>query len=73
MEIKEQMKRWRLILGEESQNQFDGMEGGGKAQLSKEQWLMDQALAAIYNKNSSGSSWRFRRKWPASLFNQAAV
>ena len=55
MEIKEQMKRWRLILGEESQNQFDGMEGGGKAQLSKEQWLMDQALAAIYNKNSSGS------------------
>ena len=27
MEIREQMKRWRLILGEESQEQFDTMEG----------------------------------------------
>lgn len=55
MEIREQMKRWRLILGEESQEQFDTMDGADNAQLSQEQWLMDQALAAIYNKNSAGS------------------
>ena len=54
MEIREQMKRWRLILGEESQEQFDTMEGAEGAQLSEEQWLMDQALAAIYNKSSAG-------------------
>ncbi len=54
MEIKEQMKRWRLILGEESQGQFDSMTGGSDASLSEEQWLMDQALAAIYNNSSAG-------------------
>ncbi len=54
MEIKEQMKRWRLILGEESQAQFDSMGGAGEMQLSQEQWQMDQALAAIYNKDFAG-------------------
>ena len=44
MEIKEQMKRWRLILGEESQVKFEEMDGSGEAALSEEQWLMDQAL-----------------------------
>ncbi len=59
MEIKEQMKRWRLILGEESQDQFDTMDGAGGAQLSQEQWLMDQALAAIYNKSTAGGFGSF--------------
>lgn len=59
MEIREQMKRWRLILGEESQGQFDTMDGAGGAQLSQEQWLMDQALAAIYNKSTAGGFGSF--------------
>ena len=59
MEIREQMKRWRLILGEESQEQFDTMEGAEGAQLSEEQWLMDQALAAIYNKSPAGGFGSF--------------
>jgi len=41
----EKIARWRLILGSESQDAFDGM---GGAPLSQEQYLMDQALAAIY-------------------------
>ncbi len=41
----EQIARWRLILGSESQDAFDTM---GGAPLSQEQYLMDQALAAIY-------------------------
>ena len=54
METIERMKRWRLILGEESESRFQSMEGGGGAALSPEQWQMDQALAAIYNQNSAG-------------------
>lgn len=42
---KEQLARWRLILGEESQKDFSAM---GMPQLSAEQMLMDHALAAIY-------------------------
>lgn len=56
MEIKEQIRRWRLILGEESEGQFGRMNGSdGGSGLSEEQWLMDQALAAIYNKTSDSS------------------
>lgn len=46
MEINEQIRRWRLILGRESEERFSGM---ADAFLSPEQDLMDQALAAIYN------------------------
>ncbi|MCI9078855.1 MAG: VWA domain-containing protein, partial [Lachnospiraceae bacterium] len=46
MEINEQIRRWRLILGQESQERFSGM---ADAALSPEQDLMDHALAAIYN------------------------
>ncbi len=42
---KEQMSRWRLILGNETQENFDQM---GMTTLSKEQLLMDSALAEIY-------------------------
>lgn len=48
MEINEQIRRWRLILGRESEERFSGM---ADAALSPEQDLMDQALAAIYNYN----------------------
>lgn len=45
MEQNQQIARWRLILGAESQAALDGMGGCG---LSAEQMLMDSALAAIY-------------------------
>lgn len=56
METAEQIKRWRLILGAESENRFSQMTkaGAGSLGLSKEELLMDQALAAIYNKDSAG-------------------
>ena len=51
MEAKEQLTRWRLILGQESEKRLSGMGGGG---LSQEQDLMDQALASIYNRTELG-------------------
>lgn len=57
MENLERMKRWRLILGQESNERFSGMSGGGFA-LSQEQALMDQALASIYNSTESGGFGR---------------
>ena len=50
----EQMARWRLILGNETEKDFSDM---GMNQLSQEQLLMDNALAAIYGNdaNSFGS------------------
>lgn len=44
--------RWRLILGQESQDQFEEM--GQSVMLSSDQDLMDRALAAIYNRTESG-------------------
>lgn len=51
MDEKKHIQRWRLILGSESQERFEQMGGGG---LSQEQDLMDQALAAIYNRRENG-------------------
>ena len=48
---KEKITRWRLILGQESQNRFQSM--GGEP-LNEQQDLMDQALAAIYNGTEYG-------------------
>lgn len=45
MTQQEQIARWRLILGSESQHTFEGMSG---CAMTEEQYLMDQALAAIY-------------------------
>ena len=45
MTDQERIARWRLILGSESQSTFDRL---GGAALSEEQFLMDQALSAIY-------------------------
>ena len=53
MELETRMKRWRLILGEESSPQFGKM---GGVELTDEQLLMDQALASIYNQTDSGDS-----------------
>lgn len=51
MNQEEHIQRWRLILGQESRERFEKM---GNAELSPEQDLMDQALAAIYNNTESG-------------------
>lgn len=45
MSQTEQLSRWRLILGAETENSFAGMGAGG---LSQEELLMDSALGAIY-------------------------
>ncbi len=53
-QAKERVRRWRLILGQESQERFQTMNGVGDMVLSQEQFLMDQALAAIYNRSGAG-------------------
>ena len=51
MDEREHMKRWRLILGSESQSRFETMGGG---ELSRECDLIDQALETIYNDRETG-------------------
>lgn len=51
MDTRERIKRWRLILGEESEKRLLNMTPDGLG-LSGEQQLMDQALAAIYHGGS---------------------
>lgn len=48
---EKQLKRWRLILGQESAERFSGM---GNVSLDGQMDLMDQALAAIYNRTENG-------------------
>lgn len=61
----EQIARWRLILGSESKESFEQMGGGA---LSEEQFLMDNALAAIYGSSSESfsASGRGAGKGPSS-------
>jgi hypothetical protein len=47
----EQLTRWRLVLGKDSQQSFEQM-GPGGCSLSAEQLEMDEALAAIYDETS---------------------
>ncbi len=51
MDDKTRIQRWRLILGQESQQRFQGY---GGAPLTGNLDLMDQALASIYNKRENG-------------------
>lgn len=51
MDDKTHISRWRLILGQESESRFGQM--GGEP-LIGELDLMDQALAAIYNRTEAG-------------------
>ena len=53
-ELARRVKRWRLVLGAESESRFGEMRGGEGISLDKEQLLMDQALAAIYDNSSEG-------------------
>ncbi len=54
METKDTLKRWRLILGSDSQKMMDSM--GGTAAMSPDELLMDSALSQIYGNDSGGSS-----------------
>lgn len=54
MEKLEQLKRWRLILGSESQNKINSMNTG--ITLNEEELLMDNALSQIYGGNQSESN-----------------
>ena len=51
---KQQLKRWRLILGESAENKINSM--GGGSPLSAEELLMDSALAQIYGESGSGNN-----------------
>lgn len=51
MEHTQELQRWRLILGQDSDSRFSNM---NMPALSEEQMLMDSALAAIYNPSGSG-------------------
>ncbi len=51
MDDQTRIRRWRLILGSDSRQRFSDMGGG---ELTGEFDLMDQALAAIYNRADAG-------------------
>ena len=63
MDTKVQMQRWRLILGQESDNRLSKMD---MPQLSQEQMLMDSALASIYNKSEQGGFGNGAGKGPSN-------
>ena len=66
MTKQEQLTRWRLILGSETQQSFEGM---GGVPLAREELLMDSALAAIYGgpgEFGAGSPGRGAGKGPSS-------
>jgi len=60
---QEQLKRWRLILGQHAQESLGKMGGAGGCQLSAEQQGMDEALAAIYDETTGeGDAQRGRQR-----------
>ena len=63
MSQAEQLSRWRLILGSETQEAFTGMGGGG---LSQDELLMDSALGAIYGGPGESFNGRGAGKGPSS-------
>ncbi len=65
MSQTEQLSRWRLILGAETEESFSGM---GGAPLSQEELLMDSALGALYGGPGEGfgESGRGAGKGPSS-------
>ena len=49
MDYKKDIKRWRLILGKDTEEDFTSMDSEAISSFSEEDWLMDRALDAIYN------------------------
>lgn len=54
MDTKEALKRWRLILGSDSDKMINSL--GGAAAMSAEDMLMDSALSQIYGNDLPGGS-----------------
>lgn len=52
---KKKLKRWRLILGNESEETFNNYDKEGFS-LDSDEKIMDEALAAIYDDTSQGDS-----------------
>jgi len=46
---QKQLTRWRLILGRAAEQQLDQYSPSGQVELSEEQQVMDEALAALYD------------------------
>ena len=55
MDNTQRLARWRLILGQDSQERFSAL---GAPELAGEYDLMDRALAAIYNRTETGGFGR---------------
>lgn len=64
---QEQLKRWRLILGQHAQESLGKMGGAGGCQLSADQTGMDEALAAIYDESTGGDEGQRGRQRSAGL------
>src|SRR4051812_37561427 len=60
MPLDVELKRWRLVLGKDSQDCLGGMCSGGGLQLSASQMEMDEALAAIYDETGEQQQSRQR-------------
>lgn len=58
----EQIMRWRLILGSETQNNFSQM---GLSSLSQQQMLMDDALAELYGNKTESKFGKGAGKGPS--------
>ena len=61
--MDKKISRWRLILGEESEERFHSLDD---FPLTKEQSIMDQALAAIYNNRQAGGFGTGAGKGPSN-------
>ncbi|MCL2158350.1 MAG: VWA domain-containing protein [Oscillospiraceae bacterium] len=48
----QKLKKWRLILGEETDKSLSSFAGSGGFELSDEEKIMDESLAAIYDETS---------------------
>ncbi|MHC4399514.1 MAG: VWA domain-containing protein [Planctomycetota bacterium] len=57
----EQLRRWRLILGKDSEQSLGGF-CDGAMELSGDQMLMDEALAAIYDETEEGDQGKAKRR-----------
>lgn len=54
----EQVTRWRLILGKSAQEHLGALPGAAGCQLDRDQALMDEALAAIYDETDESGPGR---------------
>lgn len=64
MELEDRIRRWRLILGQDSNDRLEQL-AGQPCKLTEEQDLMDQALASIYD-NTGGGFGQGGGKGPSS-------